>query len=220
MLNTRTRSVVLPQLAAAGVLFLASAGALAAQSFEGALTMVMNPGKDQQVATMVVKGKAVRMDMQAASGLGGMITTADGKTLMLMPAQKQYMVVVQNLQAVAAAAAKKAGTWKATPLNTSASYAGTKCDWYRLSRGTEKGMEMCIATGLGDLGSRDQGGVTEEDLRVLRSSFPKGFFPMAAREPGSDKMTFTVTKVERRAVSASEVAVPKGWTEMKTPSGR
>ena len=219
MVHTQLRSTA-RQLAVAGVLLLIQAAPLAAQDFEGVLTMTLNPGKEQQVATMTVKGKAVRMDMQSASGLGGMITTADGRALMLMPAQKQYMVLQQNLQAAAAAESKKAGAWKVTKMESSGTYAGMKCDWYNMARGTDKGMEMCVATGLGDLGSRDQGGVTDEDLKVLRAYFPKGFFPMAARQPGSEKLTFAVTKLEKRPVAESEVAIPKGWTEMKMPSGR
>ena len=211
----RVRSAAAFALALAA---LASAVPLAAQSFEGVVTMKLNQG--EQLSTTWVKGKALRMAIQSGgNGLGGMVVTADGRMLMLASEQKQYYEI-GNATALEAAVRQDTRPWKVEKLGRSETVAGHECEWYRLARGADEGTEMCVTQGLGDFESRDREGITAADLRVLRKHFPRGFFPLKTREPKSGRVVLEVTRVERRTVTAAEVGVPAGWTELKMPGRR
>ncbi len=213
---------VSPRLAAvalaAALLGTVAAAPLRAQTFEGVVTMTLNPGPGQHVATTWVKGRAMRMQLAGtgASGLGGMVVRADGTMLMLNAQARQY-VVMANTADIRRMGRTGTGAVDAASLGRSELVGGTRCDWYRFTRAGKPLSEMCVAQGLGDFGTRDQSPLDDADLARLRAKFPRGFFPLKSREPGTGKVAFEVTKVERRAVTPAELDVPAGWTEMKAP---
>ena len=202
-------------------LFLAvlAPAAAAQDTFEGVISMTMNPAGKPMPATVFVKGNKAKYQMSAGGEMGDMIVDGTGRMLMLVPKQKKYMVV--DVAGVSADAQKEMAGFTYTKLGKSETIAGMSCDYWRTVDAKDKKVtsESCMTSALGWVGVdlTGKGTMSKEMLAAFRRSFPKGAFPLKVIDPETGKMMFEVTKVEKKSVPDDTFQPPAGFTEMKMP---
>lgn len=201
------------------LLFLAVlATPVAAQdTFEGVITMTMNAGEKPTPMTVWVKGSKAKYQMSAGGEMGDMIVDGSGRMLMLVPRQKQYMVM--DLGAVSAEAEKQLTSMTYSRTGKSETIAGMPCDYWKTVQDKKVIGESCMTSSLGWVGVdlMGKGTVSKAMLAEYRRSFPKGAFPLKVIDVETGKPMLVVTKVEKKSVPDDTFQPPAGFTEIKTP---
>ncbi|HET9133475.1 MAG TPA: DUF4412 domain-containing protein [Gemmatimonadales bacterium] len=220
-------------------LLLLTAAPLAAQTWQGSVTMTMTSpemGRDPVTIVMHRRGAKLANVMTMTSGpMAGQevrMLIDDGGTQMTMltPLPEGVMIppamtggkpakgmkMVMDIGGDVAEASAETGTVKA--LGTSQTIAGTKCDDYEVATRGET-MQMCLAAGLGKFtfvsaapGGRGAAKVPDW-ARAL-----EGKFPLQVRDKAG-KFSMTATKITPGAPAASLFEVPEGYADMSAMMG-
>jgi len=165
---------------------------------------------------------------------------AAGTMTILMPPQKQYMVMDmkkmgQGLGGLLGKGSKDAGSGatpgsipKITATGRKETIAGHECEYYVM--GDKGEMEVCSAKGLGMfmMGQSPMGGAMSSmaSLAALATGsdaaklFADGFFPLKVvnTEHGKKEVVMEATRVEKKPLDASLFVPPPDYKEMKMPS--
>lgn len=215
-------------------LALAMAAPVAAQQFEGTVTMTMQGNRAGEMVQMFKAGK-VRTEMSGPEGRGGFMLMEPGKSeiTMVMPSEKMYMVMDPAAR-MGPNAQRDTAQPKVTKLGTSETIAGRSCDNYRFEG--QQVHEICAAKGMGFFGGMGrgpmmggrgpgggQGGSPMPSLmsEKMRAEFKDGFFPLRiSRLEGEKKaVMLEVTRIEEKPLPSSLFEVPEGYTKMDMPMG-
>jgi hypothetical protein len=191
-----------------------TATTVAAQGFEGAITINMtNENSGQaQVMTYVVKGGKIRIDVPGGTGGAVIIDPAAKKMQMLMTAQKIYVDVDMNTIGGQATSAPP----KITHTGKMDTVAGYKCEHVTVT--AEDGdTDVCMAQGLGGfmMPAGGRGGSATPSAWV--KALGEAGFPLKVEKAG--KVSLEATKVEKKAIDASLFSVD-GFTKMDMPGRR
>ena len=217
--------------------------ALAQAGFEGvvAYKMAGNKGAATEM-TQMYKGTKSRTEITSGAQSTAMIMDAVAGTMtILMPPQKQYMVMdMKNMGGGLAGMLGKGhkdsssggGTPGSLPKITATgrkeTIAGHECEYYIM--GDKQEMEVCSAKGLGMfmMGQSPMGGAMSSmaSLAALATGsdaaklFADGFFPlkMVNTEHGKKEVVMEATRVEKKPLDASLFVPPPDYKEMKMPS--
>lgn len=189
----------------------------AQDTFEGVIAMTMNAGEKPMPATVWVKGNKAKYQMSSGGEMGDMIVDGSGRMLMLVPKQKQYMVI--DMGGVNAQADKALTAMTYSRTGKSETIAGMPCDYWKTVQDKKVTGESCMTSSLGWVGVdlTGKGTLSKEMLAQFRRSFPKGAFPLKVIDAETGKAMLVVTKVEKRSVPDDTFLPPAGFTEIKMP---
>ncbi len=189
----------------------------AQDTFEGVITMTLNADEKPMPATAWVKGSKAKYQMSSGGEMGDMIVDGSGRMLMLVPKQKQYMVI--DMSGVNAKADKELTAMTYTRTGKSETIAGMPCDYWKTVQAKKVIGESCMTSSLGWVGVdlTGKGTLSKEMLAEFRRSFPKGAFPLKVIDAETGKAMLVVTKVEKKAVPDDTFQPPAGFSEIKMP---
>lgn len=207
----------------AGLLFAGSllpAAALAAQDFEGTITVRMAAGRNGQPMPdleYLARGGKVRINARSPMGSMAMIAVpAEKKMFTLMDAQRMYMEQPLSLEgALGNSANSPAPT--VTRTGRKETVAGHECE-HILIAGEQGSTDVCMARGLGPFFAATAGfGAAMPAWQ--RALIGDGGFPLkVSRADGTTQ--FEVTKIERKKLNDALFTVPGHYTRMDMPTGR
>jgi hypothetical protein len=188
--------------------------------------------------TQMYKGMKTRTEMSAGGQSTAMIMDMTAGTMtVLMPPQKQYMVMDakkmgQGLAGLLGKGGKDPGSSaaampKITATGRKETIAGHECEYYVMG---EKGeSEVCSAKGLGMfmMGQSPMGGGPAALAALAAMStnpdavklFSDGFFPLKVVnvKGGKNEVVMEATRVEKKTLEAALFVPPPDYTEMKMP---
>ena len=228
--------------ALAAVSFAGVPAAARAAGFEGVVAYKMAGKGGAGELTQMYKGAKSRTEV---SGGGGQTTAmimdmTAGTMTVLMPPQKQYMVMDmkkmgQGLGGLLGMGKKDTGsgagasaampTIKAT--GRKETIAGHECEYYVM--GDKAETEVCSAKGLGMfmMGQSPMGGGVASLAALAAMStnpdavklFADGFFPLKVVnvKGGKNEVVLEATRVEKKTLDGSLLVPPPDYTEMKMP---
>jgi len=212
-------------------------------SFEGVVAYKLTGKGAATEMTQMYKGTKSRTEVTSGAQSTAMIMDgATGTMTILMPPQKQYMVMDmktmgQGLGGLLGKGSKGTGGSgagmpgsipKITATGRKETIAGHECEYYVM--GDKGEMEVCSAKGLGMfmMGQSPMGGAlssmaslaamaTNSDAAKL---FADGFFPLKVvnTEHGKKEVVMEATRVEKKTLEASLFVPPPDYKEMKMPS--
>lgn len=192
-----------------------TATTVAAQQFEGAITVTMTSGNGQaQEMTYLAKGGKIRIDVPGGSGGGAVIMDGSTKKMtMLMTAQKIYLEM--DINSIGGEATKAPP--KITRTGRMDTVAGYKCEHVTVTD-DEGDTDVCMATGLGSfmLPAGGRGAAPAQNSWVKALS--EAGFPLRVERAG--KVSLEATKIEKKTLDASLFSVPDGFTKMDMPGRR
>jgi hypothetical protein len=219
------------------VLGVSAAGAARAGAqgtgFEGTLTFQMQ-GEKGSTMTMVstTKGNKLRMEVSDPANpthAGEVVMDGDAHTeMMIMPQQKQYMVIPQSMMDAMKDRADSGVKFTFNKTGRTETVAGVSCQVVHVS-GTKNGKpqegDMCVAKGVGfdpaawsSMGGRS--GAGGEMAQVRAAVGPgNGIMKIVTTSEGQPLFSMEVTKVDRSRVSADAFTPPAGYTQMQMPAG-
>jgi hypothetical protein len=200
-----------------GVLAVLAPPAAAQGTFEGVITMTLNADEKPMSATAWVKGDKAKYQMASGGEMSDMIMDGSGRMLMLVPKQKQYMVIDMSGMNAQTDKVFTAMTYSRT--GKSETIAGMSCDYWKTVQAKKVTGESCMTSSLGWVGVdlTGKGTLSKEALAEFRRSFPKGAFPLKVIDAETGKAMLVVTKVEKKAVPDDTFRPPAGFTEIKVP---
>lgn len=220
-----------------------AAGLAVAQpaGFEGVVAYKLAGKGAASEMTQMYKGTKSRTEVVSGAQSTAMIMDgAAGTMTVLMPPQKQYMVMDmkkmgQGLGGLLGMGKKDTGTGagasaamptiKAT--GRKETIAGHECEYYVM--GDKGETEVCSAKGLGMfmMGQSPMGGGVAALAALAAMStnpdavklFADGFFPLKVVnvKGGKNEVVLEATRVEKKALEASLFVPPPDYTEMKMP---
>ena len=222
----------------------AAAPAAAQGTFEGVVTyQATGAGGQSGEIKLYQKGDKMRQEMtlgtmQAASIYDG----SSGKSIMLIPQQKKYMVLdygkmSEQMKSMAKGMPGGQGdvgdlsTMKVTATGQKETIAGVECEHYLFRRkdDDQSAVDICGATGMGftGFGSGAGGGMVPSTKKLLGSGNPeleklaeKGFFTLSLKtSDGDDRVAMRATQVDRRKLGDDLFGPPSDYTEIKLPGG-
>jgi uncharacterized protein DUF4412 len=231
-------------LAAAVIVSCAASAAVAqAAGFEGVVAYKMGGKSGMGELTQMYKGTRTRMEMSDGKQTTAMIMDMTAGTMtVLMPPQKQYMVMDMKKMGqglggllgmgkgnkdTGAGAGGTAAMPKITATGLKETIAGHECEYYVM--GDKAETEVCSAKGLGMfmMGQSPMGGGTAALAALAAMStnpdavklFADGFFPLKVVnvKGGKNEVVMEATRVEKKTLEASLFVPPPDYTEMKMP---
>lgn len=191
-----------------------SATVLAAQSpFEGSIVMKMggDGDKPREVSYFVKAGK-IRMEMAGARGetMAMIMNPSEKELLILMPAQKMYMVQAMGAAADAAAKSKPPTMTRTGKTET---IAGYKCEYVTVTTEDGASSDVCVARGIGAFRMPSSGGRGgPPKAEAWQGALGDGGFPLKVRK--GDQIILEVTKLEKRTLDAALFEPPEGFHKM------
>jgi hypothetical protein len=222
-----------------------AAGAAVAQAagFEGVVAYKMPAKGGAGELTQMYKGDKTRTEVSDGKQTTAMIMDMTAGTMtVLMPPQKQYMVMDlktmgQGLGGLlgmgkahkdtGAGAGGTAAMPKITATGRKETIAGHECEYYVM--GDKGETEVCSAKGLGMfmMGQSPMGGGLASLAAVAAMStnpdavklFADGFFPLkvVSVKGGKNEVVMEATRVEKKTLDASLFVPPPDYTQMKMP---
>lgn len=206
-----------------------AAAPLAAQAFEGVVTLKMPTGGTRVGdAKYIIKGDKMVTVMTMGAGTGPMAgkemrVITDRTTMMgtmLIPMEMAGMKGIKVVVDLKATAAKADRTGVITSLGTTESIAGYKCENMTISDGKTT-TTICMSNQLGTFTFPSSGGMgggsATPGWATAMANHPG--FPL--RVTGSDgKVILEVTAVHPGRVSAEEFVIPEGYSSMPGMGGR
>lgn len=198
-----------------------TAASLAAQDFEGVITMRTNMrmpdgSPSPEIEYMTRSGK-MRLNLRTPMGSMGIIASpAEQKMFMLLDAQRMYTeqpLALGAMQARAGTAPPKAPV--ITRTGKKETVAGYECE-HLLIEGNPRETDVCVARSLGPYVSPTLGTQMPAWQRALAAD---GAFPLKVTGPDGT-VQLEVTKIEKRKLSPSLFDVPDDYTKMQLPAGR
>jgi hypothetical protein len=203
-------------LVAAGtaVLLAAIPRAGTAQTFQGVVGLTTPNGP---IEASVKNGKA-RFSTQTPMGPAGIIMDpAAGEINIIVDAQKMVMVMKINRSD-----SVSADTAVVTPLGKHLQVAGKDCEVFRFVTKSEV-TDICIATGLGNLGAAGLfGGASMGPGRTRAPAWAgalgrRGGFPLRVADT-TGAVKYEVTKIEAKPLPDSIFVPPADYQKMNMPS--
>jgi hypothetical protein len=203
---------------AAGALIAAYAP-LSAQRFDGVMQFVTYEGHSDKpdTITQITKGGKIRIEGMGRSG--AMIFDGTNR-MIIMPEQKVYMNMPENLgeRDVEAEASKRTGTAERT--GKTEEIAGIKCeDWHykgTKSDGTPEEGDACVAQGAGMMINKISGGMVGRYFKFAGPAFSEAMKNDAGvmKVTSNGKLSFVAIKAERSSVPDAMFAPPPDYTKM------
>lgn len=195
---------------------------LAAQPFEGAITMRMSARTaqgvmNQQMEYLVRSGK-LRVNLAGPAGGMAMIAVPqERKMYMLVVAQNAYMeMALPDPATVAKGVNAPVEDVKVTRTGRMETVAGMTCEHVEVSSKTGA-TDLCLTKALGrfvnPLDGLRQGTVAPWQRQIENE------FPLKVTMPDGS-VPLEVTKVERKRLSNDLFTVPSSYTKMTMPAGR
>ena len=206
---------------AAALMFAAafSPAVVAAQTprFEGVVSMVLHNNGMANEAQYSVKDGQVRMDVQAGGMQAYMLMApADGKMVIVMPAQRMYME--QSMDGLmAAGGATKTDIKKPEVKMTGKkeTIAGLECEHATITDDTGHNADACLTKSLGSFmlpsGPMGRGGQAG-----WQTALGEGMFPLKVTV--DNQVAFEVVRVEKKSLDNSIFLLPDGFQKMNMPS--
>jgi hypothetical protein len=208
--------MLMTSTAAALVLTLAAVP-LAAQSFEGTVSMTINgenaPG---QSLTYMLKDGKMRFELGGGK-MAAIIDPGAQRMMVIMPAQRMYME--QSFGAVASAMQAQAGGLKAPTITRTGkmeTIAGYKCEHVVATDDDGQSVDVCLSSELGGFRmptasnpmapQRESGWITE---------LGAGKFPLKAVKNG--KTILEVTAIDKKPLDAALFVAPEGFQSFAMP---
>lgn len=191
-----------------------SATVLGAQSrFEGSIAMNMagDGGKPREVSYFV-KGGKIRMEMAGARGeqMTMIMNPAAKEMLILMPAQKMYMVQAMG---AAADAAEKSKPPTIARTGKTETIAGYKCEYVTVTAEDGISSDVCVAKGIGAFRMPSSGGRGgPPKAEPWQGALGDGGFPLKVVKGG--KVMLEVTNLEKKTLDAAQFEPPEGYRKM------
>jgi hypothetical protein len=220
----------------------AGAAVAHAAGFEGVVAYKMPSKGGAGELTQMYKGTKTRTEVSDGKQTTAMIMDASAGTMtVLMPPQKQYMVMDmkkmgQGLGGLLGHGKKDTGSSgggsapampKITATGRKETIAGHECEYYVM--GDKGETEICSAKGLGMfmMGQSPMGGGAASLAALAAMStnpdavklFADGFFPLKVVnvKGGKQEVVMEATRVEKKTLDASLFVPPPDYTEMKMP---
>jgi hypothetical protein len=219
----------------------ASVAVAQAAGFEGIVAYKMEGKSGAGELTQMYKGTKTRTEVSDGKQTTAMIMDATTGTMtVLMPPQKQYMVMDMKrmgggLAGMLGHGHKDTGSSgggmptmpKITATGRKETIAGHECEYYVM--GDKGETEVCSAKGLGMfmMGQSPMGGgsATLAALAAVSGNadavklFADGFFPLKVVnvKGGKNEVVMEATRVEKKTLDASLFVPPPDYTEMKMP---
>ena len=195
---------------------------IAAQPFEGAVTMRMSAkganGPQSQEMEYLVRGGKVRVSMGGPAGAMSLLSVPqEQKVYVLMAAQNAYMEMPIS-EASSSVAAKTPADAKITRTGRMETVAGYACEHVTVASAAQT-VDICLAKGLGGyvnpLASMQRG--SEPAWQRLLTA--DGGFPLkVTMQDGS--IPIEVVKIEKKRLAADLFSVPLSYTKMAMPPRR
>jgi hypothetical protein len=195
---------------------------IAAQPFEGAVTMRMSAkganGPQSQEMEYLVRGGKVRVSMGGPAGAMSLLSVPqEQKVYVLMAAQNAYMEM-PLADVSSSVAAKTPADAKITRTGRMETVAGYACEHVTVASAAQT-VDICLAKGLGGyvnpLASMQRG--SEPAWQRLLTA--DGGFPLkVTMQDGS--IPIEVVKIEKRKLAADLFSVPLNYTKMEMPRRR
>jgi hypothetical protein len=192
---------------------------IAAQPFEGAVTMRMSAkgvnGPQSQEMEYLVRGGRVRVSMGGPAGAMSLLSVPqEQKVYVLMAAQNAYMEM-PLADASASVAAKTPADAKITRTGRMETVAGYACEHVTVASAAQT-VDICLAKGLGGyvnpLASMQRG----SEPAWQRMLTVDGGFPLkVTMQDGSSPIE--VVKIEKKRLAADLFSVPLAYTKMEMP---
>lgn len=197
--------------------------------FEGEIAMHMRTPKEDRPVIVQIKKPRYRLDFVDPQKRG------DGSMIVDVPARKVFVLVHQTKMAMSMSfddmknmKGKIAGMTgvKLPEANTAPpkvektgkkdSVAGYECEEWKITQGDGKVSDACMAEGIEwvDIGelSGMGGGPSLGSFATDANHFPLRV--VAHDKSGAEELRFEATKVEKRTVDATQLAVPAGYNVM------
>lgn len=223
-----TASIVVLGLSVAGV------QRAAAQGFEGTLTYQIHSenGKTMSMVTMS-KGNKLRMEMTDPANparSGAFVIDNDAHTrMMIMDAQKKYVVIPESMTSMMGKNAPGANTptFTFTKTGRTETVAGVSCDVIH-GTGTNNGKpeegDICVAKGVGfnpGMFATLAGQNPAPGLAALHDAIGpgNGVLKFTSTKEGKPDVTMEVTKIDRSPPSSDVFNPPAGYTAVQIPAG-
>jgi hypothetical protein len=211
-----------------------------AEGFEGIVAYKMPAKGSAGELTQMYKGTKTRTEVSDGKQTTAMIMDMTAGTMtVLMPPQKQYMVMDmkkmgQGLGGLLGMGHKDTGSTggtaampKITATGRKETIAGHECEYYVM--GDKGETEICSAKGLGMfmMGQSPMGGGVAALAALAAMStnpdavklFADGFFPLKVVnvKGGKNEVVMEATRVEKKTLDASLFVPPPDYKEMKMP---
>ena len=191
---------------------------LAAQGFEGAITLRVNSGRagapPQEIEYLTRNGN-VRVNINAPTGAMSILgLQAESKTYMLMESQRMYMEMPKD---DIAAAIPRNDDAKVTKTGRKETIAGESCEHVIVETNGTNGpqkTDACMAAGLGPFVmpmSRLNGLSTWQRQLMKENGFPLRV------TLGDGSVALEVTKIEKKRVNADLFRIPADFSKMDMP---
>ena len=218
----------------------ASVAVAQAAGFEGVVVYKMPAKGAAGELTQMYKGTKTRTEVSDGKQTTAMIMDMTAGTMtVLMPPQKQYMVMDmkkmgQGLSGLLGKGRKDTGSAgggaampKITATGRKETIAGHECEYYLM--GDKGETEICSAKGLGmfTMGQPPMGGGSASLAALAAMStnpdaaklFADGFFPLKVVnvKGGKNEVVMEATRVEKKTLEPSLFVPPPDYKEMKMP---
>lgn len=199
------------------LLSVGAAGPLAAQSFEGVITVrtaisMPNGQPSPEIEYMTRAGK-LRINVRSPMGSMGIIAApAEQKMYLLMDAQSMYAEQPLDLSGAGNSATTAP---KITRTGRKETIAGYECE-HLLVAGDPGDTDICVTKGLGPYVTPSIGARLPAWQRALAS---EGAFPLKVTNPAG-VVQLEVTKIEKRKLSPAQFEVPDNYSKVAMPAGR
>jgi len=190
---------------------------LAAQSFEGTVSMTINGdnGPGQSMTYMLKDGK-MRFELGGGK-MAAIIDPATQHMIVIMTAQRMYME--QNFGAAAASMQAQAGAMKTPTITRTGkieTIAGYKCEHVVATDDDGQSVDVCLSSELG--GFRMP--TASNPMAPQRESgwiaqLGAGKFPLKAVKNG--KTVLEVTAIDKKPLDAALFAAPEGFQSFAMP---
>jgi hypothetical protein len=196
--------------------------AMAAQPFEGALTMRVSSkganGPQSQEVEYLVRGGKVRVSMGGPAGAMSLLSVPqEQKVYVLMAAQNAYleMPVSDASSSVAAKSPADATITRTGRMDTVAGYA---CEHVTVASAAQT-VDICLAKGLGGYVNPLASMQRSREPAWQRMLTADGGFPLkVTMQDGS--IPLEVVKVEKKRLAADLFSVPLTYSKMEMPRRR
>jgi uncharacterized protein DUF4412 len=195
----------------AALLVAVTATTVAAQGFEGSVTMKMTDDKGQaNEITYLLKGGKLRFEAPGGRGFAGIMDPSTKKLQVIMTAQRMYMEM--DLNAAATAATANAKPPKIVRTGKTETIAGYKCEHVEITGDDGAVTDVCAASGLGAFTMPSMGRGGPPAQQAWQKAMGDNAFPLKVQK--GDKVAIEVTKIEKKSLDDALFTVPSDFTNM------
>jgi hypothetical protein len=205
---------------AAAFVLMCIASPLAAQSFEGTVTMnITSDNGTVRPISYMLKGGKLRFDPQGAGAAGQMsviIDPASQHMMVIMPSRKMYMETDFG-GAMAAAQQQVAGKNPSiTRTGRMDTVAGYKCEHVMVTDDDGTSVDTCVSSELGGFRMPTASNpMAPQHEAGWVTQMGSGSFPLKVQKGG--KTVMEVTSIEKKSLDATLFAAPEGFQSFSMP---